>query len=62
MAKKKPVKREKKEAPKCHCGRTLKTFVHECPASSNCIEIDGCPYCDDVCPECTGARDPVDED
>ena len=34
------------------CGRNIITFVHTCPNSNNVIEITGCPYCDDVCPEC----------
>lgn len=36
----------------CDCGRQLKSFVHNCPNSSNMPEIVGCPVCDDSCPEC----------
>lgn len=37
---------------KCECGRTKKTFMHHCPDSSECIEIEGCPKCDDHCGFC----------
>jgi hypothetical protein len=34
------------------CGEDTRQFVHMCPDSSNVIEVDGCPHCDDECGFC----------
>lgn len=36
----------------CECGTEKRTFMHNCPTSSNMPEIYGCPSCDDTCSSC----------
>lgn len=44
-------KRQVEECSRCE-GFHNRTFVHMCPESSNVVEIEGCPHCDDECPLC----------
>ena len=34
------------------CDRKLTRFMHNCPNTSNYVEIEGCPFCDDKCGFC----------
>ena len=36
----------------CSCGNKLRSFMHNCPNSSNHDENYGCPECDDHCGFC----------
>ena len=36
----------------CECGEYKRHFMHNCPKSNDMPEIEGCPECDDNCPNC----------